>query len=71
MVRMKMNRDTIGYPDGVTKTEYKEGMIYDLPESLAESFKIMGSGVLVEKKYFTMKERLEIPENPKVRKYGK
>lgn len=70
MIKMKITKDAIGYPDGVTKTEYKAGMIYDLPESLAESFKIMGVGMLVEKSYQTIEEKLEIPEKPKIR-YGK
>ncbi len=30
--------DRIGYPDGITRNEYKRGEVYDLPPSLAESW---------------------------------
>lgn len=37
-IRVLMQRDAVGAPDGITRTEYKAGQEYDLPEDLAGCF---------------------------------
>lgn len=37
-VRVLMQRDAVGAPDGITKTHYAAGQEYDLPPDLAECF---------------------------------
>ncbi len=38
MVEVIMQRDAVGAPDGITRTEYKAGQTYLLPEDLAGCF---------------------------------
>lgn len=41
-MKLLILQDCVGYPDGVTRTEYAAGQTVDVPTSLAGSFVEMG-----------------------------
>lgn len=59
MITVKMIKDAKGSVDGVIIRDFKKGFEYEIPESLAESFVIMG--VIKHPK----KQEVETPEKPK------
>lgn len=59
-IKVLMLKDAVGAPDGITRTEYRAGETYDLPEDLAGCFFSTGEADPAE----AYEQRARAPESP-------